>query len=151
MGIWRTNTDWHGYLERNDLFEIIWHQLTKACWRNCHSGHASCYGHHSTQLHSGVSIATGSFHVKSPNGLNPTLSEFNEIWHTCWFQPPNLKSKIFQWSDDQFPRYGRLIFWKFWERGSAQLQNTISFELVVQSGKVRYLWKGEKARNSNLM
>jgi len=36
------------------------------------------------------------------------------------------------------------------KKGGAQLQNTISFELVVQSGKVRYLWKGEKARNSNL-
>ena len=47
----------------------------------------------------------GSFHVKSPNGLNPTLSEFNEIWHTCWFQPSNLTSKIFRWSDDRFPRY----------------------------------------------
>ena len=47
--------------------------------------------------------------------LNPTLSEFNEIWHTCWFQTPNLKSKIFQWSDHRFPRNGRLIFFKFWE------------------------------------
>jgi len=46
---------------------------------------------------------------------------------------------------------GELIFWKFWQNnGDAQLQNTISFELVVQSGKVRYFWKGEKARNSNL-
>ena len=26
--------------------------------------------------------------------LNPTLSEFNEIWHTCWFWPTNLKSQI---------------------------------------------------------
>jgi len=53
-------------------------------------------------------LPPGSFHVKSPNGLNPTLSEFNEIWHTCWFQTPSLKSTIFQWSDDQFPRYGEL-------------------------------------------
>jgi len=30
-----------------------------------------------------------------------------------------------------------------------RLQNTISFELVVHSGKVRYQYKGEKARNSN--
>jgi len=50
--------------------------------------------------------AAGSFHVKSPNGLNPTLSDFNEIWHTCWLQPSNFKSKIFRWSDDWFPRYG---------------------------------------------
>jgi len=28
--------------------------------------------------------------------LNPTLLEFNEIWLTCWLQPPNLKSEIFQ-------------------------------------------------------
>jgi len=26
---------------------------------------------------------TRSFHIKSPNGLNPILSEFNEIWHIC--------------------------------------------------------------------
>jgi len=45
---------------------------------------------------------------------NPTLSEFNVIWHTsCLFQPPNLKSKIFRWSDDWFLRYRGLIFWKF--------------------------------------
>jgi len=25
----------------------------------------------------------GPFHVRSPNGLNLTLSEFNEIRHTC--------------------------------------------------------------------
>jgi len=43
-----------------------------------------------------------SFHVKSPNGLNPTFSDFNEIWHTCWFRPPNLRSKIFCWLDDRF-------------------------------------------------
>ena len=48
---------------------------------------------------------------------------------------------------DRFPSYGELIFWKFWENeGGSQLQNTISFELVVQSGKVRYPWKGGKAR-----
>jgi len=28
---------------------------------------------------------------------------------------------------------------------------SISFELVVQSEKIRYLWKGEKPRNSNLI
>jgi len=27
--------------------------------------------------------APGSFHVKSPNGLNPYLSDFDEIWDTC--------------------------------------------------------------------
>jgi len=58
-------------------------------------------------------VAIGSIHVKSPNGLSPTLTEFNQIWHTCWFQPPNLKSKFFQWLDDWFPRYEGLIFWKF--------------------------------------
>jgi len=29
-------------------------------------------------------------------------------------------------------------------KGGAQLQNPVFFEVVVQSGKVRYLWKGEK-------
>jgi len=29
-------------------------------------------------------------------------------------------------------------------RGGAQFQNPMSFELVVQSGKVRDLWKGKK-------
>jgi len=59
----------------------------------------------------------GSFHVKSPNKktiLNPTLSELIQIWHTCWFWPAS-KSQIFCWSDDRFPRYGDLIFWKFRE------------------------------------
>jgi len=45
------------------------------------------------------SIGYGSFHVKSPKKktiLNPTLSEFNQIRHTCWFWPPNPKSKIFR-------------------------------------------------------
>jgi len=41
-----------------------------------------------------------------PNGLNSTLSEFDEIWHMYCFWPPNLKSKIFRWSNDRFPRYG---------------------------------------------
>jgi len=45
--------------------------------------------------------------------LNPTLSEVNEIWHTYWFKPPNLKSKIFQWLDDRFPRYGSWFFKNF--------------------------------------
>ena len=36
IGVWRTNTDWHGYLERNDLFEIIWCPLKNAGWWNCH-------------------------------------------------------------------------------------------------------------------
>jgi len=27
--------------------------------------------------------------------LNPTLSDFNEIWHTCWFQPQTANLKFF--------------------------------------------------------
>ena len=38
IGVWRTNTDWHGNLERNNLFKIIWYPFTKATWRNCHLG-----------------------------------------------------------------------------------------------------------------
>jgi len=45
-----------------------------------------------------------SNHQKKDNS-KPTLSEFNEIRHTCWSWPPNLKSKIFRWLDDRFPRY----------------------------------------------
>jgi len=51
------------------------------------------------------------------------------------FIPQTSNLKFFS---DRFLRYGGLIFWKFWEnKGGAQFQNTISFELVVQSGKVR--------------
>ena len=94
---------------------------------------------------------SGSFHVQSPNGLNPTLSEFNEIWHTCWFRPQTSNLKFFIDQMIGFRDMRGLIFWKFREnKGGAQLKNSISFELVVQSGKARYLWKKEKARNSNL-
>ena len=37
----------------------------------------------------------GSFHIKSPNGLNPTLSEFNEIRHKCWLRPQTSNLKFF--------------------------------------------------------
>jgi len=40
--------------------------------------------------------------TKKKEILNPTLSKFSKIWPTCWFRPPNLKSKIFCWSDDRF-------------------------------------------------
>ena len=69
-------------------------------------GHAKKRGFVSTET-------IGSFHVKSPikkTILNPTLSEFHEIWHTCSLRPPNLKSKIVCWLDDRFPRYVGLIF-----------------------------------------
>ena len=36
----------------------------------------------------------GSFCVKSPNGLNPTDSDFNEIWYTCYMGTHSTKSKI---------------------------------------------------------
>jgi len=54
------------------------------------------------------------------------------------------KSQIFYWLDDRFPRYGGLIFWKFIEnKGRRPTSKHHIFELVVQSGKVRYLWKGQ--------
>ena len=81
---------------------------------------------------------SGSFHVQSPNGLNPTLSEFNEICHTCWFQTPNLKSKIFQWSDHRFPRYGGLIFSKFW--GNKGGHPTSKHHIFWTSGPI---WKSK--------
>jgi len=37
----------------------------------------------SMKFHVGTVNTDGSFHVKSPNGLNPTLLEFHELWHTC--------------------------------------------------------------------
>jgi len=51
------------------------------------SASVECLNSSSAQLtgefwHS-ANMAKRSFHVKSPNELNPTLSEFNEIWHTC--------------------------------------------------------------------
>ena len=50
-----------------------------------------------------------------------------------------------------FTDRGCCFFDNFMKNGMAtKFIMTISPELVVQSGKVKYLWKGEKARNSNL-
>ena len=41
----------------------------------------------------------GSFCVKSPNGLNPTDSDFNNIWYTCYLGTHSTKSQILGQSD----------------------------------------------------
>ena len=46
------------------------------------------------KLQVGYNHAFGSFRVKSPNGLNPTDSDFNEIWYTCYLGTHSAKSKI---------------------------------------------------------
>ena len=51
----------------------------------------------------------GSFRVKSPKiteNLNPTDSDFNEIWYTCYLGTHSTKSKIWGRSDQWFGRYG---------------------------------------------
>ena len=62
----------------------------------------------------------GSFRVKSPkkNGnLNPTLSNFNEIWYTRLFWPKNPKFQVSAKSDQRFPRYGPFFFSLFLQKG----------------------------------
>jgi len=52
--------------------------------------------------------------------------------------PPNLKSKIFHRSDDWFPRYGGLIFWKFRENNEGR--PTSKYHIFWTSGPI---WKGK--------
>ena len=49
--------------------------------------------------------AVGSFCVKSPNGLNPTVSDVNETWYTCCFGTQSTKSEILGQSDLWYGRY----------------------------------------------
>ena len=58
-------------------------------------------------------ITLGSFRVKSPNGLNPTDSDFNEIWYTCYLGTHSTKSKILGQSDQWCGRYGPPNFENF--------------------------------------
>ena len=51
-------------------------------------------------------IIYGSFCVKSPNELNPTVSDFNETWYTCCLGTHSTKSKILGQSDQWCGRYG---------------------------------------------
>ena len=60
-----------------------------------------------------VYYAIGSFCVKSPNGLNPTDSDFNEIWYTCYLGTHSTKSKIWGQSDQWFGRYAPPKLWEF--------------------------------------
>ena len=55
----------------------------------------------------------GSFCVKSPNGLNLTDSDFNEIWYTCYLGTHSTKSKILGQSDQWCGRYGPPNFENF--------------------------------------
>ena len=69
--VWRTNTGWHGYLERNDLLKIIWHPLKNASWWNCHPGLVSRDGHH---FHNYISTFLACRLVllkKKDNGVRP--------------------------------------------------------------------------------
>ena len=43
--------DWHGNLDRNDLFKIIWHLFKKTCWWNHHPCQMSGNRHYFTRSH----------------------------------------------------------------------------------------------------
>ena len=70
-------------------------------------------------LHTGmyVGIAFGSFCVKSPNELNPTVSDFNETWYTCCLGTHSIKSKTLGQSDQWCGRYGPPNFASFGKNG----------------------------------
>jgi len=59
----------------------------------------------------------GSFHVRSPNELNPTLSNFNAIWYTWLVWPKNPKFQVLAQSDQRFPRYDPFFFPPFLQKG----------------------------------
>ena len=60
-----------------------------------------------------INITNGSFCVKSPNELNPTVSDFNETWYTCCLGTHSTKSKILGQSDQWCGRYGPPNFESF--------------------------------------
>ena len=81
--------------------------------------------------------ASGSFCVKSPNELNPTVSDFNETWHTCWLGTHSTKSKILGQSDQWCARYGAPNFESFGKNGRGwcrlpTVETLISQERVTQ-------------------
>ena len=59
----------------------------------------------------------GSFCVKSPNELNPTISDFNETWYTCCLGTHSTKSQILGQSDQWCGRYGSPNFESFCKNG----------------------------------
>ena len=61
--------------------------------------------------------STGSFCVKSPNELNPTVSDFNQTWYTCCLGTHSTKSKILGQSDQWCGRYGPPNFESFGKNG----------------------------------
>ncbi len=46
-----------------------------------------------------TNVLFGSLCVKSPNGLNLTVSDFNETWYTCCLGTHSTKSEILGQSD----------------------------------------------------
>ena len=72
-------------------------------------------------MHHGIvfpdSVAFGSFCVKSPNELNPTVSDFNETWYTCCLGTHSTKSKNVGQSDQWCGRYGPPNFESFGKNG----------------------------------
>ena len=61
--------------------------------------------------------ASRSFCVKSPNELNPTVSDFNETWNTYCLGTHSTKSKILGQSDQWCARYGAPNFGSFSKNG----------------------------------
>ena len=51
MWVWRTNTDWHGNLDKTDMFKVIWHLFQKTSWWNLHPCQTSGDRHYSTRSH----------------------------------------------------------------------------------------------------
>ena len=67
-----------------------------------------------------VMYILGSFRVKSPKiteNLNPTDSDFNQIWYTCYLGTHSTKSKIWGQSDQWYGRYDPPNFENFGKNG----------------------------------
>ena len=78
-------------------------------------------------------IALGSFCVKSPNELNPTVSDFNETWYIYCLGTHSTKSKMLGQSDQCCERYGPPNFESFGKNGrSCQPLNPHISERVTQ-------------------
>ena len=78
-----------------------------------------------------IDVTKGSFRVKSPKiteNLNPTDSDFNEIWYTCYLGTHRTKSTILGQSDQWCGRYGPPNFEDFGKnwRGCPPLNPHIS-------------------------
>ena len=69
-------------------------------------------------------IIYGSFHVKSPNGFNLTVFDFDETWCICWVWSHSTKSQILGQSGEGFGRYGPSNFEIFGKKGCGHLPLT---------------------------